>query len=177
MEDSVTIDTLRDALTERTRDATFSCGGTLTANHEMPALRPLFIQYEAQMGEIRQITFPASEEEIATLAADCELATFGVLGEAKLDLTYRSAWKMDTNRFQTSFHPSDSGIMEVIKRILFPGAVDDEYMQSYIVAELYKLNVVLCYTFPFAYYRFTRGRMTSSSLMSTRLALRINLDL
>ena len=125
MEDSVTIETLQTALTQKSREATFSCGGTLTANNATPVARPLSIIYKDKIGGFREINLPASEREIETLADNCEAATFGVLEEEKLDLDYRSAWKMDNSRFLTSFHPFDTDIMEVIKKLFFPGAVDN----------------------------------------------------
>ena len=73
--------------------------------------------------------------------ANCEPAAFGFLEEEKLDIYHRSALKLNKCRFLTSFQPAEIDIMEVIKQILFPSVIDNESLQLYSVAELYKLNV------------------------------------
>ena len=178
MSDPVTIETLCDTLTQRSRETTFGCGGTVTAKDIGPVPNPLYILYEDQTGRFHQINFPASGNEVEALAANCQPATFGVLREEKLDIDYRSAWKLDKSHFLTSFHPAESDIMETIKQILFPGAVNNEPLQSFIVTELYKLNVCVSLLLPLAdIHRYTKGLMTSSSLMSIPLAQRTSLDL
>ena len=167
----MTIETLCNTLTQRSKDATFTCGGTLTPEHFMPAPRPLFIQYEGKSGGICQVNFPMSQNEIETLAANCDPTTFGGLKEEKLDIDYRSAWKLDESRFLTSFHPAETDIIEVIKKILLPGAINNESLQSFIIAERYKLNVRLGLLLTRAdIHRYTKGQMTNSSLMSIHLA-------
>ena len=75
------------------------------------------------------------------LSSNCDPATFGVGGEDRFDTEYRSAWKLDTTKFATSFHPFDSDIMEIAKQLLFFGAINLGIFEPILVAELYKLNV------------------------------------
>lgn len=85
--------------------------------------------------------FPASVEDLDCLTKNCDIATFGVLKEEKLDLDYRSAWKLDNKKFLTSFHPFDSDVMEIVSNILLPTPVNVGGRESLVYAELYKLNV------------------------------------
>jgi hypothetical protein len=127
--------------------ATFACGGAIVSKFlpdgqdtvVAPSHPILF--YEDKEGQAHKITFPASAEEMEKLSTDCDPATFGVGDEERLDTEYRSAWKLDNTKFATSFHPFDSEVMEVIKQLLFPGAIHLGVIQPLIVAELYKLNV------------------------------------
>ena len=106
-------------------------------------LRDLFLLYEDKHNQTHRINFPASTEDLERLTNNCDTATFGVLKEEKLDLGYRSAWKLDNTKFLASFHPSDSDVMEMISDILLPTPVNLGGRQSLIFAELYKLNVDL----------------------------------
>ena len=108
------------------------------------------------------------------LAKNCDQATFGVGGENRFDMEYRSAWKLDNTKFATSFHPFDSDIMEIIKQLLFAGAIHLEPFHPVIVAELYKLNVISHSILPDI--RSTRDHTTSSSLTSILRVHKINSD-
>jgi hypothetical protein len=126
--------------------ATFACGGELVSKlvesgQNVEPVEPSnpILFYEDKDGQSHKIVFPASNDELEHLVSGCEQATFGVGNEEKLDTKYRSAWKLDTTRFATSFHPFDSDIMEVVKHLLF--SVNVGAFQPLIVAELYKLNV------------------------------------
>ena len=127
--------------------ATFACGGTcahrLVDENYQDIIAPPnpILFYEDKKGECHKVTFPASADEMETLASHCDIATFGVGNEERLDTEYRSAWKLDNTRFATSFHPFDSDIMEVVRHLLFPGAVKTHITEPIVVAELYKLNV------------------------------------
>src|SRR5579859_440914 len=136
---------------ERTLDgenatATFACGGKIASklvesnDEAIPPPNPILF-YEDLAGQSHKVVFPASADEMENLARNCDPATFGVGGESRLDVEYRSAWKLDNSKFATSFHPFDSDIMEIIKQLLFFGAIHLEPFQPIIVAELYKLNV------------------------------------
>jgi hypothetical protein len=95
---------------------------------------PSFVLYSDKEWNHHRISFPTSEEDLKVLAETCEPATFGLLQEDKLDLDYRSAWKMDHTQFACSFHPSDaSDILNTVQDILLP--------LGSMYAELYKLNV------------------------------------
>ncbi|PYH31272.1 2OG-Fe(II) oxygenase [Aspergillus neoniger CBS 115656] len=74
----------------------------------------------------------------------CQPASFGRGGQDILDPEYRRAGKLDTDRFLTSFHPADFGIIELIEQILLPGissGTENRLQFRKLKAELYKLNV------------------------------------
>ena len=75
------------------------------------------------------------------LSSDCDPASFGVGNEERLDTEYRSAWKLDNTKFATSFNPFDYDLMDVVKQLLFSGAINLGALEPIVVAELYKLNV------------------------------------
>ncbi|KAL4970337.1 uncharacterized protein BDV14DRAFT_195032 [Aspergillus stella-maris] len=78
------------------------------------------------------------------LLKDCEPATFGKGQEDVHDPEYRNTGKMDPNKFATTFHPADFGIIENMNKILFP-SVSTEMENSLgfrkLRVGLYKLNV------------------------------------
>lgn len=81
---------------------------------------------------------------LAGLVHDCAPATFGRGDKDVLDPEYRSAGKLDTDNFCTTFHPADFGILETIEQILLPnvsssGSATARFRR--VRAELYKLNV------------------------------------
>jgi hypothetical protein len=130
---------------------TFACGGKLTSepgegNLYAPNQTDVFMLYEDRDGQAHRINFPASAHDLESLSSNCEPATFGLLGEEKLDLEYRSAWKLDKTKFLTSFHPADFDIMEIIRQLLVPTATNIS-AQAAIVTDLYKLNVTPLVTF------------------------------
>ena len=148
------LDTIGNALNKQKAVATFACGGILTS--KFPSTNsdggtftrpsdPLLF-YESKDGQCHKIVFPATTEQMEKLTSDCDPATFGVGNEDRLDVEYRSAWKLDNSKFATSFHPFDSDMMEVVKQLLFPEAVHLGVNEPVIVAELYKLNVLSRFT-------------------------------
>ena len=146
---SVLLQRLAESLAGETASATFACGGRIVESicktSEGVTIAPAntILFYEAKDGQSHKITFPAVAQEIETLSAQCGLASFGVGSEECLDLEYRSAWKLDNTKFATSFHPFDSDIMEVVKHLLFSGAIDLGALEPVVVAQLYKLIVHL----------------------------------
>lgn len=169
------ISELRSVLDGQRMAATFACGGKITTS---PAQKDkyvshtdVFMFYEDREGHAHRLNFPASDNDLETLASNCDPATFGVLNEERLDLEYRSAWKLDETKFLTSFHPGECDIMEIVGQILAP-IPSNLGNHSAIVAELYKLNVCLPQRVSKA--RFIKGRMTSSSLTWILLGRRIN---
>ena len=97
--------------------------------------------YEDKHGKYNKINFPAHEEAVASLVSSCDPATFGVLDVEKLDVSYRSAWKLDTTKFLSSFHPAETHIMEDIRSALFLVVRNFGDSPPQILAEPYKLNV------------------------------------
>jgi len=129
---------LTDALDGQRAAATFACGGEVSNEPR----QDVFMLYEDRSGQAHRINFPASSEDLEILASNCDAATFGVLNEGRLDVEYRSAWKLDKTKFLTSFHPAECDIMELVRELLVPTA-GNIGVQITIVTELYKLNVLL----------------------------------
>src|SRR5277367_576568 len=136
---------LAESLAGEKVTATFACGGTIlskpTTKKETISPKSPILFYEDKRGHCHKVTFPTTPQEMEKLASHCDPATFGVGGEDRFDTEYRSAWKLDDTKFATSFHPFDSDIMEVVKQLLFSGAINLGVFDPIIVAELYKLNV------------------------------------
>ena len=86
---------------------------------------------------LRMIDFTkVSDQQLASLEAACQPATFGVAQKDVLDESYRKAGKMDVSEFAAQFSPTSSGILEGIRKSLFMGRTNES-----IRVELYKLNV------------------------------------
>ena len=179
---TILLNRLAKTLDGEKASATFACGGTSShrlldnKNKDIIAPSSPILFYEDKNGDCHKVIFPASADEMSTLASHCDLASFGMGAEERLDIEYRSAWKLDNAQFATSFHPFDSDIMEVVKQLLFPGAVRLDPAQPIVVAELYKLNVNIL-NFIHLIGRFTKDLMTSSNLMLIPLDLNISSDL
>lgn len=79
----------------------------------------------------------------------CEPATFGVNSEDVLDLSYRSAWKLDAVNFATKLNILHAGLMDSIRYNLLNG----QQGKDTFFAELYKLNVygAFAYFFPLGF--------------------------
>ena len=103
------------------------------------------------------------------LTKNCDLATFGVLKEEKLDLDYRSAWKLDNTKFLTSFHPFDSDVMEMISDILLP--ISRQYRRSRVSHLCGAVQVERLFLSFAAHNRFIKDRTTDSSPTWTLLVL------
>ena len=133
---------LKNSLRGHRAAATFACGGKVNSKTSAnSSLEDLFLLYEDKHSQAHRINFPASAKDFEALTKNCDPATFGVLKEEKLDLDYRSAWKLDKTKFLTSFHPSDSDVMKMISYMLLPASANIDGRHSVILAELYKLNV------------------------------------
>jgi len=146
MDTETALRNLSSSLRGRTAAAIFACGGTLTTKISSIAHgsnldpRSLFLFYEDKDGKAHRLNFPASAQDMEHLASVCEPATFGRNTEDVLDTDYRSAWTLDNTKFSCSLHPTDYDAVEVIRRLLFPGAVPWD-IDTAIRTELYKLNV------------------------------------
>lgn len=90
------------------------------------------------------VTFPNASDnggDLQTLIDTCTQASFGLGGKDVLDPSYRSALKLDTTQFASTFCPYQSGIISTIERefVNFGENRGTDYKK--IRAELYKLNV------------------------------------
>lgn len=89
------INKLENSLSGHKSAATFACGGKVNSKlSTSTSLKGLFLLYEDKHDQTQRIKFPASVEDLDCLTKNCDIATFGVLKEEKLDLDYRSAWKL-----------------------------------------------------------------------------------
>ncbi len=73
----------------------------------------------------------------------CDAATFGLNHEDVLDVSYRSAWKLDPVYFASKLNIVHAGLMDSIRYNLLQG----DQGRTTFYAELYKLNVYGEFTF------------------------------
>ncbi|KAH9919330.1 uncharacterized protein B0H18DRAFT_1106704 [Fomitopsis serialis] len=87
---------------------------------------------------VRRLNFAnASQDELKSLSASCDRATFGVNQADVLDESYRKAGKLDSSDFSMQFNAVETGLLDVVSTELFEG----KWAARPIRAELYKLNV------------------------------------
>jgi hypothetical protein len=118
-------------------DSNYCCGGeipittdkiTRSATSAYQSIRaPVSLRWDfhKKSGQARYVHFPldAPVEGYHTdteanmfkeLLEACDPATFGLSDRDVLDEQYRKAGKLDANRFSTSFHSHDYGIVDTI---------------------------------------------------------------
>jgi hypothetical protein len=121
--------------------ATFVCGGAIDGHSVTVAFRD-----SIDAATMHALKFPPenTESSLELLAQACDPASFGFKGESLLDKSYRSALKLDNEKFVARFHPYDHGIVNAIQQILLPSVYTHRTgLKPYIVTELYKLNASL----------------------------------
>lgn len=150
---------LEEAIVGEKSSASFACGGAIpivntpVANDRMEGaqvanakpVKPINIFWETKKEcQARKLILPfhtdvdcPSDTQIRHLVSDCEPAGFGRGQELVMDHEYRRASKLDPDRFATSFHPADHGILQTLERVLAP-QLD---ISREVKIELYKLNV------------------------------------
>ena len=112
----------------------FTCGG----KYEVPSNKPIELVYR-QAGlvsskEWSSVEFPGvSEAAMIKLLDVCSVASYGYKGKDVVDKNYRNAFKLDPDKFITSFHVCSTPILQEIQSIV-PTVVG-------LRAELYKLNI------------------------------------
>jgi hypothetical protein len=79
----------------------------------------------------------STPEDLATLSAACQAATFGIYNQNVLDETYRKAGKMDKEHFACKLEEEVPRMLDAVRPVLFT----DGEEKTNIRAELYKLNV------------------------------------
>lgn len=147
----------------------YCCGGNIpittdkiirsaTSAYQPIRAPPVSLRWDLskEAGQARYIHFPLDahveghhtdnqDYMFQELLEACDPATFGLGGRDVLDEQYRKAGKLDTNRFTTSFHPHDYGIVDTISQTLLPNALSqimkNRVEHRGVLAELYKLNV------------------------------------
>lgn len=122
---------------------------------------PIAIRWDAPKEELlsNKITFPfvsGDSNSTATSIFDsllqaCAPATFGHNGKDVLDEGYRKAGKLDRTQFSVDFHPHDFGVLDAISQLLLPEVrgshLEGREEHRGVLAELYKLNVNLTFSF------------------------------
>ncbi|GKZ24416.1 hypothetical protein AbraIFM66951_010492 [Aspergillus brasiliensis] len=161
---------LKEAIESETSTASFACGGSIPITSPIgsePAAAGLtsprvqVVHWGADHDSTAQrLTLPVPTEAsdssihaIQGLVDACQPASFGRGGQDILDPEYRRAGKLEPDRFLTSFHPADFGIIEIIEQILLPGInseTENPLQFRRLKAELYKLNV---YSGPSGHFR------------------------
>ncbi|KAL2222651.1 hypothetical protein M432DRAFT_595402 [Thermoascus aurantiacus ATCC 26904] len=136
-----------------TGDANSGGGGSATAASDSTRRTspPVSIFWStATDSNARKLVLPLSDTEesspsvLRQLVTDCSPATFGKGNKDVLDPSYRMAGKLDPDRFSSSFHPANFGIVENIEQILLPSVstdLENALQFRRLTADLYKLNV------------------------------------
>ncbi|KAH9919331.1 uncharacterized protein B0H18DRAFT_639608 [Fomitopsis serialis] len=94
--------------------------------------------FYGKRGSVQRLNFAtATEDELKSLSAICDRATFGVNQEDVLDESYRKAGKLDESHFSMKFNALEAGLLDVVSTELFEGMGATRPIR----AELYKLNV------------------------------------
>ena len=124
MANSQIVKSLGEIATER-----FTCGGSI--------LSPSKVQmaYLDKDGHWNTVAFPGLQDaDILKLIESSSVASFGKGKETVTDKSYRDAYALEPEKFFTSFHLSDCGIIGEVRVSLVPDVLN-------IRAELYKMNV------------------------------------
>lgn len=146
--------------------ASFTCGGSipihdkessqdLDAKRDYSRSSPVQVWWASKNGKMKErLKLPLNQSPSACpdsgvprlhqLVADCDVASFGKGQKDVIDPEYRKAGKLDPQRFSSSFHPADFGIIESIEQILLPrfnSETENLLPFRKLAAELYKLNV------------------------------------
>ncbi|KAJ6579609.1 hypothetical protein DFH09DRAFT_1445941 [Mycena vulgaris] len=109
------------------------CSGTC----EIPAGQNILVYGLKEDGSARWTDLAkATPEQLDTVSAACQRATFGLNGEDVLDETYRRAGQMSAKDFSIGFNLEKSGILDSVHEQLLA-----EFDDKGLDAELYKLNI------------------------------------
>ena len=91
----------------------FSCGGAVAGG------KPVKVAYETESGGLKQIVFPVvQQDDIKQLLDACSVASFGLGSKTVTDPSYRDAYRLDSDRFTTSFNLCDTSILIEIAHTL-----------------------------------------------------------
>lgn len=151
---------LREELGRQSEKIIFTCGGTIpifepgqdfaTDNTKISSVsEPVTIRWDPASPETpasqAKLILPLagdSHGNLVKLISDLEPASFGYHGKDVFDETYRKAFKMDTDKFASTFNPYECGIIDSIAQVLLPSTPESDLRRG-VRAELYKLNVSL----------------------------------
>jgi hypothetical protein len=166
MSTTIALKQLQSAIEGDESTATFACGGVIPLRsgpahgqamqdesqavkaslmfRQCPPVRIFWLSGTSDRACFTSLSGLDDNTAVQNLVRDCSAATFGRGEEEVLDKSYRDAVKLDPERFCTSFHPADFGIIDTIEQMLLPRINDphnDELQLRRVRAELYKLNV------------------------------------
>lgn len=117
---------------ETNKESNYCCGGLIDDFN-----LPVIIHYRTkQDGVVKEIQFPptsTNSDEIQSLIASGEQASFGRGQETILDLQYRNAISFASQKFTTNFY-IPGRVLQQIQRTMMP-------LTSLVECELYKLNI------------------------------------
>ncbi|KLO15791.1 hypothetical protein SCHPADRAFT_824127, partial [Schizopora paradoxa] len=137
------------------------CSGTLAVE---PEELVLFYGRTTKDGEevTGRLDFArTSDDDLQRLAGVCDAATFGLGQRDVLDLSYRSASKLDKEFFAPKLDVNRVGLIDLIRHSLLEGKEGNRG----VVAELYKLNVYGKGSFFKAHKDTPRGESMFGSLV------------
>ena len=122
------LDQLKHFVQDENTSATFACGGNVPVKigdavdgqQQRVSNRPVVLRWDhapsdpssqpAQAPKISLGSPENSDEALARLMKDCQVAGFGFKGKDVVDETYRKARKMEAENFSTDFSPYEVGI-------------------------------------------------------------------
>ncbi|EEP81894.1 predicted protein [Uncinocarpus reesii 1704] len=150
--DSSLFDGLKDIIQENQSKAVFTCGGSIaiarSQNKRNPLRQspPITFYWSSEDATLHRTLMPEghSSNSFQQLVKDCSPATFGLGQKDVLDTSYRHAGKLDADRFCSTFHPADFGILDSIEQTLLPNinsSQENTLEFRRVRAELYKLNI------------------------------------
>ncbi|KAL1861939.1 hypothetical protein Plec18170_000763 [Paecilomyces lecythidis] len=148
-------DQLRKLVEGENSSASFACGGRISIGDDDAELpnnsAPVNLFWKtSQDTQAQKLMLPLADTQesnsalLQRLVDECSPATFGRGDQDVLDPSYRMAGKLDTDKFASSFHPADFGILANIEQILLPSIstnLENKLQFRKITADLYKLNV------------------------------------
>lgn len=167
---------LRTLVEGENSSASFACGGTISIGNidtEQPSSSPPVNLFWAarEDAQAQKLELPLTDTQqsnpslLQRLVADCTPATFGRGDQDVLDPNYRMAGKLDPEKFASSFHPADFGILENVEQILLPSVrtdLENCLQHRKITAHLYKLNVILSINF---FYNSCNAKLVLTGLL------------
>ena len=119
----------------------FCCGGMLDTPH---TVKLAYLKKTGDSETSSPVVFPgASESDVQQLLDAASVASFGVGSELVTDRSYRDAYKLDPDRFFTSFEICNTTILDEITTLMVPDI-------HHLRCELYKLNI---YTAPGGHFK------------------------
>ncbi|KAL1955774.1 hypothetical protein VTO42DRAFT_8094 [Malbranchea cinnamomea] len=156
---------LRSIVEEGESSSLFSCSGSIAIQYPQQmhsqddasqtmvprCSAPVSIYWFSEAnGSVRKLSLPDNNQAsgelspLELLIGDCKPETFGGSDRNTFDPESCCAWSLDADRFCTTFHPADFGILETIERMLLPrmnSPLNNDLQFRRVRAELYQFNI------------------------------------